>query len=406
MKIAFYIKPSNLKAGGIFTYSIGILKLLISSNEITQIYLVHSGDQREYFEEYFSGKVIPVLVDRADRMTGISYSISFFLYDIYTIYKDYLNNPGYLGFLKDLSNLFNPYLRKLKKLNIDLLHVPVQFSPVYEAHFPVVTTMHDLQEFHYPEFFPAAERLHRAVNCKKAIYKSNHVIVSFAHIKNDVLKYFEIEPSRVSICPPPFAEEWFSKKSFTLKDELIKKYSLLDNFILYPAATWRHKNHAALIEAVALLRDKGVDASLICTGNKTEHYSLLQKQVDDLNLTEHVKFLGIVDEEDLIGLYKIAGAVVIPTLYEAGSGPMYEAMRYGTPVLASNVTSLPESMGDNRFIFDPKNVEEMRQLIEKLLTDKNFRNDNLKNSQQRIEFFKTQDYAKNFIEVYKTVLNK
>ncbi len=406
MKIAFYINPSNLKAGGIFSYSIGILKLLISSAEVDKIYLIHSGDQRKYFEEYFTGKVDPVLVDRDDRLTALSYSVSYFLYDIYSIYKDYLKTPGRLGFLKDISNLLNPYLRVLKKLNVDLLHVPVQFAPVYEAPFPVITTMHDLQEFHYPEFFPPAERLHRAINCKKALEKSNHVIVSFSHIKYDVLKYFEIGEDRISICPPPFAEEWFSKKTFTAKDELIKKFALPDKFILYPAATWKHKNHTALIEAVSVLRKKGIDVSLICTGNKTEFYNLLKKQADDLGLSDYVKFLGIIDEEDLIGLFKLAGAVVIPTLYEAGSGPMYEAMRYGTPVLASNVTSLPDSMGDDRFIFNPKNIQEMSKLIERILTDDNFREDNINNSKQRIESFKQYNYSKNFIDVYKKVLNR
>jgi len=406
MKIAFYINPSNLKAGGIFTYSIGILKLLIASDEISKIYLIYSGDQKKYFSDYLNDKVEPMVIDREDKITAISYSVSFFLYELFIIYKDYLKFPDKINFLKTLSHLLNPYLRKLKKLKIDLLHVPVQFSPVYEAPFPIITTMHDLQEFHYPEFFSASERLHRAINCKKAIPNSSHVIVSFEHVKEDVLKYFEMDKKNISVCPPPFAEEWFSIKTFTQKEMLKRKFELPENFILYPAATWQHKNHSALIDAVSSLRKRGVDISMICTGNKTEYYSILKKRIDELNLSKHIKFLGIITEEDLIGLFKIASAVVIPTLYEAGSGPMYEAMRYGTPVLASNVTSLPESMGDNRFIFDPRNIEELSMLIERILTDAQFRKVNLNNSMKRLEIFKKYNYSKNFVEVYKKVLDR
>ena len=95
--------------------------------------------------------------------------------------------------------------------------------------------------------------------------------------------------------------------------------------------------------------------------------------------------------------------MVIPTLYEAGSGPLYEAMRYSSPVICSNITSLPETIGNDKFIFDPNSVNEMTALIKKMLTDDGFRKENLDNSKKRMASLKAVDYANNIIDVYKKV---
>ena len=81
------------------------------------------------------------------------------------------------------------------------------------------------------------------------------------------------------------------------------------------------------------------------------------EKISELNLSEAVHFLGIVPEEDLISLYKNSSLVVIPTLYEAGSGPLYEAMRYQVPVICSNVTSLPDTVSNDEFLFDPNDMK-------------------------------------------------
>ncbi len=200
-------------------------------------------------------------------------------------------------------------------------------------------------------------------------------------------------------------DEWFLTDKFTSKEILKEKYKLNDNFLLYPAATWKHKNHINFVRALAKLSDDNLDVQLICTGNKTAYHQQIDEEIKKLKIDDKVKFLGIVSEEDLIGLYKAASLVVIPTLYEAGSGPLYEAMRYSTPVICSNVTSLPETMGNDNFIFDPDNVDEIAALIKKMLTDDDFRKENLENSKKRMEELKKVDYAKNLIDVYKKVIS-
>jgi glycosyltransferase involved in cell wall biosynthesis len=264
--------------------------------------------------------------------------------------------------------------------------------------------MHDVQEFHFPEFFTASERLHRAINNFKSVSESDHIIVSFEHIKKDLLKYYSIPTEKISVCPPPFTNDWFTTKKETEWKILENNYSISKKYLLYPAATWPHKNHIRLLAALKMVRENIPDINLICTGNKAEYYSTIQKKIDELNLINSVNFLGIVSEEDLIGLYKNAELVVIPTLYEAGSGPLYEAMRYEIPVICANTTSLPETIVDERFIFDPYNEILLSKLIIEMLSDEKLIRENITNSKNRMTELSKYDYFENFWKVYKKLI--
>jgi glycosyltransferase involved in cell wall biosynthesis len=300
-----------------------------------------------------------------------------------------------------ISNKINPYTKAISEKNFSVFHVPVQYSPVYGLAVPVIITMHDLQEYHYPEFFSFKEKIHRKINNQIAILYSDHIIVSFKHVKEDVLKFFKVTEDKVSICPPPFTESWFLSRNESSWEELSKKFELKKHYLLYPAATWKHKNHLALIKALKKLKDEGIEIDLVCTGNKTEYFLTIKNVIDELKLSEAVYFIGIVSEEDLIGLYKNAKLVVIPTLYEAGSGPLYEAMQYEIPVVCSNVTSLPETVGNNDFVFDPDNLEEIINKIKSGIVDEEFRKRNIQNSRDRMKELEKNNYSECFVNTYK-----
>lgn len=397
-----------LKAGGIFTYSIGILRLLLKAKEIDKIVIITTPEVKSALSEIVNNNKIEFsLLDRESSLNKIKLFLSFFLYDTSIIYLHYFPNSKILTKLKSISNFINPYQRIVKNSGIKLLHVPIQYSPIYKTSVPIITTMHDVQEFHFPEFFTASERLHRAINNLKSVSESDHIIVSFSHIKNDLIKYYSLAEENISVCPPSFADDWFSTKRETEWKTLEAKFSISKKYLLYPAATWKHKNHITLIEALAEIKKNKLDINLICTGNKTEYYSTIEKKLKELNLESAVRFLGIVPEEDLIGLYKNAELVVIPTLYEAGSGPLYEAMRYSAPVICSNVTSLPESIGKEEFVFNPTDNRRIVELILMGMTYEGFRKRNIENSKSRLEYFKQQDYISNFLDVYiKSIKNK
>lgn len=407
MRIGFYIHHSMLKAGGIFTYSIGILRLFLKSDEIESIVLFTTPEVKKNLIEFENNnKVEFSILDRNSFFNKIRFAFSHFLFDTYTIYTKYSSGSKFPDYLKNFSVKLNPYNSLLKNSGISLFHVPIQYSPIYGTKIPVLITMHDLQEFHFPENFSSSERIHRAINNHKAIYEANKIIVSFEHIKKDIIRFYSTPENKVSVCPPPFSENWFTTKKETDWKSLEKKYSINQKYLLYPAVTWPHKNHIRLLESFEKVQADIPDLKLICTGNKTDYYLTIEKKIKELNIENSVKFLGIVSEEDLIGLYKNAALVVLPTLYEAGSGPLYEAMRYKVPVICARTTSLPETISDERFLFDPKNTEELTGLIIKMITDNHLKDCNIQNSISRMKKLSEYDYFGGFRDVFNEIINK
>ena len=406
MRIGYYIHHTTIAAGGVFTYSIAILKQLIKSPEVEKVIIITSQEVSETLNEFRNEDKLEIkIVDRNKFFINLMLRIWFALYTAILIIQSLIPIKNFSNKLKHSIAKINPYQKIVESSEIDFLHVPIQHSPIYKIKTPLIITMHDIQEYHFPEYFSLLERLRRVIKNNMAIMDSNQIIVSFNHVKNDIVKHFNIEEEKVSICPPPFGDDWFLKKNESDWNEIQKKYDLKRKYILYPAATWAHKNHIKLLEAVKKINDEGLEFDLICTGNKTAHYNTILKRIEELMLTKVAHFLGIVPEEDLISLYKNSSLVVIPTLYEAGSAPLYEAMRYQVPVICSNVTSLPDAINNDEFIFNPNSADEMVSLIKKMLTNEDFRKENLDNSKKRMELLKAVDYSKNFIDVYKNVIS-
>jgi len=405
MKIAFYIHHTTISAGGIYTYTIGILRLLFNSPEIDKIIIITTDEISKTLDEFRANEKIEIkTIDRKQFAVKLRMLLWYMLYAGLHILQEATRSPKIFNPIKIFIAKINPYYPVLAINKIDLFHVPLQYSPIYKIDVPVIVTMHDLQEYHFPTYFSLKERLHRKVNNKIAAQDSEHIICSFEHVKEDIVKYLKTDPVKVSVCPPPFTENWFLNKNEIPWEKLQIKYKIKKNYLLYPAATWKHKNHLALLEAVKKIRDEGLDIELVCTGNRTDFYPSIHKAIEISGLIQTVHFPGIVPEEDLIGLYKNSSLVVIPTLYEAGSGPLYEAMRYNVPVICSNVTSLPETIENNEFLFDPNKVDEISEKIKRGLTDENYRRKNIENSQERMKYFSKTNYFKNFINAYQRVL--
>ena len=404
MKIAYYIHHTTIAAGGVFTYSIAILKQLIKSPEIEKIIIITSKDVSEKLNEFRNNDKLEIkVVDRKKFIINFKLKIWFALYTVILIIQSLIPAKNLSTRLKQSIAKINPYQKIVESSEIDVLHVPIQHSPINMIKTPIIITMHDIQEYHFPKYFSLIERLRRVIKNKMAIYDSNHIIVSFNHVKNDIIKHFTIKEEKVSICPPPFADDWFLNKNESDWNEVKNKYDIKRKYILYPAATWAHKNHIKLLEAAKKIKDEGLEFDLVCTGNKMAHYKTIFKKIEELKLAEVTHFLGIVPEEDLISLYKNSSLVVIPTLYEAGSAPLYEAMRYQVPVICSNVTSLPDAIDNDEFLFDPTDTDAIAEKIKEGLEDADFRRRNIENSKLRMEYFKKIDYSINFTEVYQKI---
>jgi glycosyltransferase involved in cell wall biosynthesis len=163
--------------------------------------------------------------------------------------------------------------------------------------------------------------------------------------------------------------------------------------LLYPAQFNPHKNHARLIDAFAVVARACPDYHLLLTGEKRLEFSRVMSKVAELNLSSRVAHLGQIDASDLVAVYKSATMVVIPTLFESISIPMYEAFSLGVPVCASNVLALPEQAGDAAILFDPMSVQDMADKITAMLCDASLRGRLVQRGTERIGTMSIDKYA-------------
>ncbi len=395
-KVGFELSLVSPEHGGTFQYSFYILGLLKNMDQIEKVYLfcedkssIHLAEFREH-EKFTLIEVKPFGPIKRKLKKASDFFINRFMH------KQESNK-----FLYKLYRFLNPDTYYFNNFDIDVLHVPWQVSRVFGIKVPVLVTIHDLQQLYFPEFFGPFERMQRALTFTKSILRSDQVISSFAHVKTDVQKYFHVNDDQTSVCPVPVATECFTSNDYTRKEELTARYNMPEEFILTPAATWPHKNHLGVLHALKILKDKGRKVYWIATGVRQSHYkNVIAPTIEELGLTEQVQFTDIVSQEDLIGFYKTTRLVVMPTLYEAGSGPLFESMRFGVPVICSNVTSLPESIEDMSYVFDPHNYDQMAEMIERGLDDEAYRAKNVINSGERIDFYAKFNYYQPIIDAY------
>ncbi|QDU90519.1 D-inositol 3-phosphate glycosyltransferase [Pirellulimonas nuda] len=279
-----------------------------------------------------------------------------------------------------------PIHRAARAHRLDLLHFPIQHSPEENPGVPFVVTMHDVQELHFPEFFSPADRLHRAQFNLTATRNAAAVVVSFEHIRQDLIRLFGCDPSRVVVLPLPYAQIGLSCAKPADEAEMQAKYGTREGFFLYPAQTWPHKNHLRLIEAFErVCRKSERSLRLVCTGVKNaDHFPEIEARLARSPVRDRVSFTGLVDEGELAWLYRHCTATVVPTLYEAGSFPVLEAMRAGAPVVCARTTSLPDTLGDERFLFDPQDIGSIAQAMTRMASDAAFRVASVENGARRM----------------------
>lgn len=397
MNILIYIPDLDKNFGGVFQYSLMLLSIL---KKIPFKFIVYYSDNKEVTElASLSDNIILLSQKEKNEPVKIRIGRRFFLK-----VNEILKCLGVKRCIKvPYKHVFIDYI--IEKYKIDIIHSPIQKYLLTSAEIPFITTMHDVQELHFPEFFSSGERASRAINYKYAIDMASAIIVSYEHIKNDIIRFFNANKSKIFVCLLDMQKLWF-EKYYNRKILDLKQYNLPDQFILYPAATWKHKNHINLIKAIKIIKEKcNLSVNLICTGSKTDYYSELKKDIDRLGVSLQVSFLGIVTDHELFSIYKKAKAVVIPTLYEAGSFPLMESMFLKVPVICSNITSLPETIGNEQFTFNPDNPNEIATLIIKIINDQEYINSNLENCLQQISKLKNNNILQKMTEIYNTVLN-
>lgn len=221
----------------------------------------------------------------------------------------------------------------------DIVHypftVPVPTAPRGAA---VVQTLFDVQHLDLPELFSRAELAFRRRFYEGAAARADVVITISEFARERILHHLpRLDPERVVVAPMGVDTSQY-----------VPHRGAREPFVLYPARGWPHKNHARLVEAMALVRRTRPEFRLVLTGGALDALGDLPDWVDRK---------GLVSGEELARLYRTAAVVAFPSLYEGFGIPPLEAMASGAPVAAAAAGSLPEVVGDAAVLFDPRDPE-------------------------------------------------
>lgn len=310
------------------------------------------------------------------------------------------------------------WIDELKEANLDIFHSPhFVFPPVVSC--PSVVTIHDLIPLVIPAVMPswAGRWFYRRAN-RSALRRAKKIIAVSDCTKRDIIRFFGTPEEKIRVIYEAAASEFREIKDESLltfrqaqghpeRSQRVKmvldKYGLKRPFILNVGNPKPHKNWAGLIRAFAGLKKRGFDHRLILVGPDDPRFFEPKRLVGQLGLGRDVIFIEFVEKEDLPMLYSAADAFVFPSFYEGFGLPPLEAMACGTPVVCSNVASLPEVVGDAALMVDPNDIGGLAAAVSNVISDESLRKSLREKGLARAAQFSWQRTAEQTLEVYKEI---
>ena len=258
---------------------------------------------------------------------------------------------------------------QLKRHGIELLHSMAFVMPLLTT-CPAVITVYDLSFLHFPERFPALQRFYLSSQTRRSCQRARRIITISESSRQDVHRFFGIPLSRIDVVVPG-VDSVYEPLPQAEVTAFRQKHNL-DRFILHVGTLQPRKNIAVLIQALAQLDVPKV--KLVLVGGKGWLYDDIFNLVQTLGLRDRVVFTGYVPDEELPLWYNAAELLVFPSVYEGFGLPVVEAMACGTPVIASNSSSIPEAVGQAGLLFEPNDVETLVNQMTVVLTDETLQN--------------------------------
>ena len=294
----------------------------------------------------------------------------------------------------------------LRRERADLFHAPHYVLPPLVPCRSVVT-IHDCIHLRFPQYLP--NRLGYAyarAALWTATHRANRVLTVSEASKRDILRYFTVPETKIDVIYNAIDERFSVEPPAEEVARVRERYQLEGPVVLYAGNIKPHKNLERLIEAFHILRARGGfdQVRLLIIGDEISKYATLRRTVHRYKLHKHVRFFGFVSDETLAVLYRLASVFVFPSLYEGFGLPPLEAMASGTPVITSNVSSLPEVVGDAALLIDPYEPDAIADAMARVLSDSDLRRDLRARGLERVRHFSWERSIRRVREIYQEVL--
>lgn len=287
--------------------------------------------------------------------------------------------------------------RALRSDRCDLVHVQYIVPPICPV--PLITTVHDISFRRHPRWFPLKHALLLNLLIPLAIAQADRVITCSEHTRQEILTLYGTEPDKVVVTPYAVDTIYRPMPADAARAAVRERFNLRHPYILAVGVLQPRKNLPRLVDAFARIA-REIPQHLVLVGKEGWAFEGLRQRVARSGITSRIHFTGYVADADLPPLYAAADLFVYPSLYEGFGFPPLEAMASGTPVVASNTSSLPEVVGDAALTIDPRDTAGLAAAIAEVLTSPERRAELIERGLARAAQFSWDRTARETIDLY------
>ncbi len=284
---------------------------------------------------------------------------------------------------------------------VDLFHGADHLLP-YLARISGVFTLYDLTYLTTRQAHTTLNRLYLTLMAPRFLAATRRIIVISESTRRDMLRHYRVDEGKVKVVYAGVSDRFGPRPPGEIAT-VRQKYGLPERFILAVGTIEPRKNYETLLAAYRTLIDRGQTAGLVIAGKRGWRSEPFFRQLQDLGVADRVRLLGFVADADLPALYSAAQVFAFPSLYEGFGLPALEAMACGTPVVASNTSSLPEVVGDAGLLVAPTDAGGLAVSLERVLTDEGLRADLRGRGQAQAGRFTWEAAARATLQVYRAV---
>lgn len=300
------------------------------------------------------------------------------------------------------------YPRMVAQVQADIAHVPYWGAPLTSP-ARLVTSVLDVIPAVIPDYSRGfGGRLYTALVTATA-RGSAHIITLSEASKIDITEHLDIPAGAITVtylaADPVFHPRMGAERDAAVR----KKYDLPADFVFYISGfDVRKQLNQLLLAFTYVVQAEGTNVPLVIAGREpkwgTPMFPDMRKYAQELGIADHIRWIGYVDEADKPSLYRLAKVYVTPTRYEGFCLPLLEAMASGTPVVANEVSCLPEIAGDGAFLVEPGNAQKMGGAILALLNQEPLRQTMINAGLARATNFSWRKAARETLAVYERVM--
>jgi len=299
------------------------------------------------------------------------------------------------------------FLWDINKYKLDLIHFPHFNAPIFYNR-PRIVTIHDI----IPKFFPGHKQKSwfrkkaYELTLKTNLKKSVKIITDSQATKQDLITYFKVPENKIAVVKLGIEQHFKPSENYAKLKELKDRYQITKPFIFFLSVWRNHKNFEGLISAFEILKNKGnFNYQLVLGGQEDPHYPNIRQKIQASAFKQDIITPGFISDQDLPIFYQAADLVAIPSFYEGFGLIGLEAMASGTPVVSSNVTSLPEINGEAALYFDPKNPDQMAEKIFQVLTNPELKSQLIQKGFIQAAKYSWQNCSQETLKIYKQIPN-